>query len=199
MRKRDPNKPKKPFYKRVWFWVLVIFVACGVIGSLNPNYSAAYKDTASQQDAEAEETATDTVDVAKEKDTRIYGLLKSAEARFNGVSKNMEAGNTLDIYDDCKNASTMLAKVSGELNDYKTDANAEYVQYANYYVSTLSVACDNIVKYIDKQEMKYLSKAKEDIQNANSYLQQALTLRQAYLLDSGLTTDDIAAQDAQFE
>lgn len=197
MKKKDPNKPKKPFYKRVWFWVLAFFVVCGIIGSVIPKSPAQENgtDSTSQQD----EAATDTVDVAKEKDTRIYGLLKSAEARFNGVSKNMEAGNALDIYDDCKSASTMLAKISGELSDYKTDANAEYVQYANYYVSTLSVACDNIVKYIDKQEMKYLSKAKEDVQNANSYLQQALTLRQAYLLDSGLTTDDIAAQDAQFE
>lgn len=204
MKKKDPNKPKKPVYKRVWFWILMFFVVCGIIGTVSdPPASQTNKTEEStnqqQQEEQSEESAKDSVDVAEEKDTRIYGLMKSAEARFNGVSKNMESGNLLDIYDDCKNASSMLSQVYGQIGDFKTEANKEYVQYAQFYAATLSSACDNIVKYVDKQEMKYLSKAKEDIQDANSFLQQAMLQRQAYLLDSGLTTEDIEAQDAQFE
>ena len=130
MKKKDPNKPKKPVYKRVWFWILMFFVVCGIIGTVSgPPASQTDKTEEStnqqQQEEQSEESAKDSVDVAKEKDTRIYGLMKSAEARFNGVSKNMESGNLLDIYDDCKNASSMLSEVYGQIGDFKTEANKE--------------------------------------------------------------------------
>lgn len=35
MKKKDTNKPKKPVYKRVWFWILMFFIVCGIIGTVS--------------------------------------------------------------------------------------------------------------------------------------------------------------------
>ena len=74
MKKKDPNKPKKPVYKRVWFWILMFFVVCGIIGTVSAppagqTDKTEEKTSQQQQEEQSEESAKDSVDVAKEKDT----------------------------------------------------------------------------------------------------------------------------------
>nr|DAI30343.1 MAG TPA: protein of unknown function DUF2116 [Caudoviricetes sp.] len=190
----EKEKAKKPIYKRPWFIILIVIIVLGAIGQGTGG------ETSSDGDGQETQTQGDTVDVAKENDTRIFGLLKSAEARMNGVQNNISNSTSeLEIYEECKNAKTMLNTLTGKVRDYKTTANSDYVDYSLYYISTMSSACENIMKYVDKQETHYLSDAKSDMESAVSYLQSAMNYRYAYLLASGLTQEEIDAQDAQFD
>lgn len=47
------------------------------------------------------------------------------------------------------------------------------------------------MKYIDKNEMKYLSEAKESIELSTSYVISLLDARMKYLTDQGVSEDEM--------
>ena len=192
-KKEKKEKVKKPIYKRPWFIILIVIIVFGAIGQ------AAGGGTSSDGDGQTV-AEVDSIDDAKRADTAIYGMLLSAQKQMNQLSQTMSDGSSeLTIYDKCKSVRSTLGKLSTQIQSHETKANKDYVEDAGNYILMMQVACDGVMDYIDKHEMKYLSDAKSDIETAGNCLQSAFIARQAYLMACGMTEDEIAEYNKQFE
>ena len=182
-------KAKKPIYKRIWFWVLVL----GVVGMAMGGGSEE-GTTAEQPDQSQTETVSASLDAkedAEAKDTAIYSAVLSAETKFNGLVNLMDSGNLLDIYDGCKETHDFAQDCWGRINDQKDDLNEDYVDAAKMYCVQIQIICENLEDYINDQDMEDLSKAKEGIEHLNACILDVVTQRQMYLTEVGFTTEEI--------
>ena len=60
MDNQQDTKPKKPWYKKWWVWVIAVFVIAGIGNALNPDKDNANTPTGQTQQNEKSETATST-------------------------------------------------------------------------------------------------------------------------------------------
>jgi len=88
-----PSKPKKPFYKKWWFWVIAAVVVIG-IGSALSNGSNGNK-------------AADTTNTAG-KSSGTSNSSKSATTNKNSSSSESAKKLTQEIYDNLKSAATNI-------------------------------------------------------------------------------------------
>ena len=183
------QKAKKPIYKRIWFWILVL----GVVGMAMGGGSGE-STTAEQTDQSQTETVTasgDAKEEAEAKDTAIYSAVLSAETKFNGLVDLMDSGNLLDVYDGCKETNDFAQDCWSRINDQKDDLNEDYVDTAKMYCVQIQIICENLEDYINDQDMEDLSKAKEGMEYLNACILDVVTQRQAYLTEAGFTTEEI--------
>lgn len=182
-------KAKKPIYKCIWFWILVL----GVVGMAMGGGSGE-STTAEQNDQSQTETVTSSTDAKEEaeaKDTAIYSSVLSAETKFNGIVDLMDSGNLLDVYDGCKETHDFAQDCWSRINDQKDDLNEDYVDAAKMYCVQIQIICENLEDYINDQNMEDLSKAKEGMEYLNACILDVVTKRQAYLTEAGFTTEEI--------
>lgn len=182
-------KAKKPIYKRIWFWILVLGVVGMAIGG-----GSGESTTAEQNDQSQTETVTSSTDAKEEaeaKDTAIYSSVLSAETKFNGIVDLMDSGNLLDVYDGCKETHDFAQDCWSRINDQKDDLNEDYVDAAKMYCVQIQIICENLEDYINDQNMEDLSKAKEGMEYLNACILDVVTQRQAYLTEAGFTTEEI--------
>lgn len=101
-------------------------------------------------------------------------------------------GTMLELYDLAKQAKSSQQSIWGSLGDLRDDNNRDYVNACQDYVINGQMMADDLIKYIDKQEMKYLSEAKQCIENIDNYVIIAVSKRMEYLISQGFTGDEAA-------
>lgn len=189
------KKPKKPIYKRVWFWVLVLAVIGAAFGGGGTSdESVSTNEDASQvqeQEASSGEKTEGTKEGAQAKDTEIYSAVLSAETKFNSLLDLMDSGNLLDVYDGCKETHDFAQDCYGRISDQRDNLNKEYVEAAQMYCVQIKIVCEHLEDYINDQDMEDLSKAKEGMEYLNACILDVVTQRQAYLTEAGFTAEEI--------
>lgn len=199
------EKVKKPIFKRVWFWVVVVIVVFAALGSLGGNDTEEGKvqndtvhgedqaqEKVSEEGSEPQNNDEDVKADAKSKDLEIYSAVLSAETKFNGMISELDSGNLLDIYDSCKETKDFAQDCWGRVSDQKDDLNEDYADACQSYFIEIKLICDDIMDYVDSQKMEDLSSAKEGIERINSHIVNIVSARMAYLVDAGFTDEEIS-------
>jgi hypothetical protein len=197
MRKEGQSRPKKPVYKRVWFWVLVVVVAffVAVMAMPMPEDSGTGQEEPStatteqeQQDteepAEEETPAVDAPDVAKDLDSKYCTYVRMSNNCLKGVLN--EDNDPATTYTKCTQSRDFFMQAQEKISAARTDANKDVADCAEAVVQCMYSACGNIQKYLDDGKTKDLSAAQTDIQDMNTLKAEFETRRQAYLEKCGI-------------
>lgn len=191
------TKKKKPFYKRVWFWILVLLVI-GIGMGGNDEEPSEEQTTEGQSESqtieqEAPEMTPDEIkEDAKEKNSIIYSTVLSVEDQYKSLLNTMESGDLLETYNASEDLETLATECWGQINDYEDDLNGDYITACQDYFIQLSMICDDIQDYLNKQEMKYLSSAQEKVEGLSAYTLNVVSCQMTYLVDAGFTDEEIA-------
>lgn len=187
------QKKKKPIYKRIWFWILVLgVIGIAMGGGSGEDVAGDQPEQSQEQTVENEAVVTEDVkEDAREKDTAIYGAVLSAETKYNGLIDLMDSGNLLDVYDGCKDTHDFAQDCWSRINDQKDDLNEEYVESAKLYCVQIQIISDHLKDYINDQDMEDLSKAKEGMEYLNACILDVVSQRMAYLTAAGFTAEEI--------
>lgn len=196
MRKEGQGGPKKPVYKRVWFWVLVVVVAffIAVMATPSPEDSGTEQEeqsaAAEQQKeettepAEEEAPAVDAPDVAKDLDSKYCTYVRMSNNCLKGVLD--EDNDPATTYTKCTKSKDFFMQAQEKISAARTDANKDVADCAEAVVQCMYSACGNIQKYLDDGKTKDLSAAQTDIQDMNTLKAEFETRRQAYLEKCGI-------------
>ena len=197
MRKEGQSRPKKPVYKRVCFWVLVVVVAffVAVMAMPMPEDSGTGQEEPStatteqeQQDteepAEEETPAVDAPDVAKDLDSKYCTYVRMSNNCLKGVLN--EDNDPATTYTKCTQSRDFFMQAQEKISAARTDANKDVADCAEAVVQCMYSACGNIQKYLDDGKTKDLSAAQTDIQDMNTLKAEFETRRQAYLEKCGI-------------
>lgn len=197
-------KAKKPIFKKVWFWVLVLAVIGAAFGGGGTTEETAVENEDASQVQEQESATTEDVVVdaeaikedAKAKDVDIYGAVLSAETKFSGMLDVMDTGSMLDVYDACKDTKDFAQDCWSFVSDCRDDLNDEYVDACQDYFIQIKIIADYVMDYIDDEKMEDLSKAKDGIEAMNAYIMNIVAQRLEYLAEAGFTDEEIAEMTA---
>lgn len=196
MRKEGHGGPKKPVYKRVWFWVLVVVVAFFIAvmatplpedsGTEQEEQSAAVEQQKEEntEPAEEEAPAVDAPDVAKDLDSKYCTYVRMSNNCLKGVLN--EDNDPATTYTKCSQSRDFFMQAQEKISAARTDANKDVADCAEAVVQCMYSACGNIQKYLDDGKTKDLSAAQTDIQDMNTLKAEFETRRQAYLEKCGI-------------
>lgn len=186
------KRPKKPIFKRWWFWVIVFVILLASIGSKVGEDSQHSIDH--NEDDNTQQIAPHTREVAIANDGIIYTSIKMSDSYFsilkNSIS-DLESGTSLlETYETCEDMMRVLSGFRDRLEEVNDSAVENYVDKADSYISNLWLIAKDISDYIDDGKMSDLSDAKEGIVLIPTYQTRVLDARSEYLLASGLTQDE---------
>lgn len=196
MRKEGQGGPKKPVYKRVWFWVLVVVVAFFVAVMATPlpedsgtgqeeqNAAAEQQQEETTEPAEEETPAVDAPDVAKDLDSKYCTYVRMSNNCLKGVLN--EDNDPATTYTKCTQSRDFFMQAQEKISAARTDANKDVADCAEAVVQCMYSACGNIQKYLDDGKTRDLSAAQTDIQDMNTLKTEFETRRQAYLEKCGI-------------
>lgn len=196
MRKEGQGGPKKPVYKRVWFWVLVVVVVffIAVMATPLPEDSGTEQEEQSSaveqqkeettEPAEEEAPAVDAPDVAKDLDSKYCTYVRMSNNCIKGVLD--EDNDPATTYTKCTKSKDFFMQAQEKISAARTDAIKEVADCAEAVVQCMYSACGNIQKYLDDGKTKDLSAAQTDIQDMNTLKAEFETRRQAYLEKCGI-------------
>lgn len=196
MRKEGQGGPKKPVYKRVWFWVLVVVVVFFIAvmatplpedsGTEQEEQSAAVEQQKEEttEPAEEEAPAVDAPDVAKDLDSKYCTYVRMSNNCLKGVLN--EDNDPATTYTKCTQSRDFFMQAQEKISAARTDANKDVADCAEAVVQCMYSACGNIQKYLDDGKTKDLSAAQTDIQDMNTLKAEFETRRQAYLEKCGI-------------
>lgn len=197
------------WHKAAKIIVTSLFCLIIVFGIIDDSEEPISSQTASQQksDKEINDKKTikddkkddDVVDkkaAAIETDKKIYEIVLAAEKTSNTLNEGMSLvgngqGSLLDLYDLAKAAKENHFSYYSALSKLQNKKNKDYIEAAQLYVINSQNIAEDIMKYIDKNEMKYLSRAKENMQSVSNYVLALAGTRMEYLSNQGLTDDEI--------
>ncbi len=196
MRKEGQGGPKKPVYKRVWFWVLVVVVAFFVAVMATPlpedsgtgqeeqNAAAEQQQEETTEPAEEETPAVDAPDVAKDLDSKYCTYVRMSNNCLKGVLN--EDNDPATTYTKCTQSRDFFMQAQEKISAARTDANKDVADCAEAVVQCMYSACGNIQKYLDDGKTRDLSAAQTDIQDMNTLKTEFEMRRQAYLEKCGI-------------
>lgn len=199
------KQPKKKFYKKPWFWLLIIVIfAIGMAQSPTDEPNNNNIDNQKQQDSEQQNDDTQKVLTEDEKnaliqlDGQIFKIVTDCEATTTSLQSYLTAfseqnATLLDVYNAAKTAKDTQFNYWGQLQDLQNDTNKDYIEACQIYVGIHQSFAENLMKYLDKNEIKYLSKAQEDLESTSNYAYTVVAARMSWLANQGLTTDEISA------
>lgn len=195
--------PQKKFYKKPWFWIIIIFVL--VIGiSLSPNQEPTNNNDNQQQqdtDQQSDDTPKTLSDEEKnsiiELDSQIVKIITDSESTTTNLQTYLTAfgqqqATLLDVYNAAKTAKDIQFNHWQQLNDLQNDSNKDYIGACQLYVGIHQSFAENLLKYIDKNKIEYLSKAQENLSSCSDYALLVATGRMKWLTDQGLTTEEVS-------
>lgn len=128
---------------------------------------------------------------AKDADNQLWQIVLSINGTTDKLGTAMQGDDMVALYDEAKNAKDHYSTFWGQADDVECagiDAYKEAVQLYSSYCGDLPA---NVIKYLDKQEVKYLSNAKEDLADIATYAAQVSEARLQFLTNSGLPEDQI--------
>lgn len=196
MRKEGQGGPKKPVYKRVWFWVLVVVVAFFIAvmatplpedsGTEQEEQSAAVEQQNEETTEQAEEEAhaVDATDVAKDLDSKYCTYVRMSNNCLKGVLD--EDNDPATTYTKCTKSKDFFMQAQEKISAARTDAIKDVADCAEAIVQCMYSACGNIQKYLDDGKTRDLSAAQTDIQDMNTLKTEFEMRRQAYLEKCGI-------------
>lgn len=198
-------KAKKPIYKRIWFWLLVLCVLAafsGGGGETAEDPVASGQESQVQSEASGEEVQGEPTELSEEekaavrtKDSTIWGGVLSVETKFNFLLENMSLVGTsvsvLDLYNQCEETKDFAQFWWGEVTAQQDDANEDYVTACQYYFVEIKGICDDMMDYLDSGKVSDLSNAQERIENISSHTLNIVSERQLYLTNAGFTPEEI--------
>ena len=144
MNKRNMNKRKnsKPIYKRVWFWVLIAFLAISVTNSISKNPSKNTENTKSATtevtSSSSSESSESTENSKEEKVSKSKSKASSSQKIKNDGPEYTEASNT-------EFANHLTTEINNQLAD------------TGFQIVTKPVGKNVIYLYLP-QDVKYSSK-----------------------------------------
>lgn len=131
---------QQPFYKRVWFWVVVaivvIFVGTGLSNNSgssnnhnNDNKTAASSSSSSSQADSSSSSETDDYDSSSSATPKVYSLKQTAD--YNGLkikvnSVKYSSGNEYDTPDSGKQYVIVNVTITNTSNESKDYSEADY-------------------------------------------------------------------------
>lgn len=196
MRKEGQGGPKKPVYKRVWFWALVVVVVffIAVMATPLPEDSGTEQEEQSSaveqqkeettEPAEEEAPAVDAPDVAKDLDSKYCTYVRMSNNCLKGVLD--EDNDPATTYTKCTKSKDFFMQAQEKISAARTDAIKDVADCAEAIVQCMYSACGNIQKYLDDGKTGDLSAAQMDIQDMNTLKTEFETRRQAYLEKCGI-------------
>lgn len=134
-------KVKKPFYKRIWFWVIIVVLVAGIGGSLGTDKESATKTSSSHSVTESSNNTSATIE---ELDTNenVPSDYKSALTQADSYSKTMHMSKQ-GIYDQ------LISEYGGQftaeaaqyaIDNVSADWNANALASAENYSNTLHLS-----------------------------------------------------------
>ncbi|NLH02070.1 MAG: zinc-ribbon domain-containing protein [Clostridiales bacterium] len=204
------TKTKKPIYKKWWVWAIAAVLVIGIIGNLGKDG----KDSTLESpipSIEATPSPSPSISPEEQKaaaielDAKIYDIVLRSEKVTSLLQEGIGLysdgqGTLLELYDLAKEAKDAQTSIFGELMGLGDKESSDYVEAAQFYVSNSISVAEDLQKYIDKQEIKYLSSAKESLENTQKHTLNVVSERMKYLSAQGLSDEEIAnILDAQEE
>lgn len=157
-----------------------------------PTGSELSKDESSEMDTETVKS------VALALDSQIYENVLNSEKTTQLLQEGIAlvsdgSGNMLELYDLAKAAKETQTTLFSNLLSLSDNNTKSYVEVCQLYVGSGKTVAEKLMKYIDKQEMKYLSDAKEALESSETYTLKLILERTNYLSSQGLTDEEISA------
>lgn len=129
-------------------------------------------------------------------DEQIYAVVLNSDKIIGLLQDGIDlasddSATLLDLYDLAKAAKDSQSKLFSALLDATDDTTRAYVEAAQLYIMNGYQLAENLINYIDTNEMKYLSQAKECVQSVSDYTYVVLGARMQYLYDGGFTDAEV--------
>lgn len=185
-------KNKNPFYKRWWFWVLVVIVFLSGVGSQSSG-----QNTESVADKVSEEYKNLTPEEkAEETYLMVSTAIRFAEDRMNELSDYMtgldETYTVQDLYnysvrgiENCQTYRTHLDEVP-DLDNSEGYRDAAYNYIVN--VEAAHIKMRDYLETADQNDLDYVSGC---FKNQNAVTVAFVAAQQKYLMDAGFSLDEI--------
>ena len=187
------EKPKKPLFKRWYFWVLVVLVLAAIGSALGdedagPAATPTPEPSLSPEEMRAQAESNDLmINASVEAADRYYDILVEA---ISGLEHG--TSSLLDVYSTCEDMEEYLRGFSAHVDEVTDPAAEEYKDAAVGYIGNFQLVAHDLMEYIDSGEMSDLSDAQEGLELAPAYIAQLLAARTAYLEAAGFSSDEIA-------
>lgn len=151
-------------------------------------------DNESSKDSKTTKSTAAAIEV----DKKIYEIVLASEKSTNVLIEGMGivgegGGSLLELYDLAKQVKDNQFAAFSALSKLSNKDNADYIDAAQLFAINGQQVAEDVIKYIDKNEMKYLSRAKENMEATSNYVMAVVTARMEYLASQGLTNDEIIA------
>ncbi len=214
------NKPKKKgCLSGVLTFILVILIISAIGSCTTDDSESADQPTSTppaqtteenspaeaetEKNSETEEVKLEEKQLSEEEktaireiDRQIYELIVHSETINTNLKIAIDSAaqgqfNVLDLYDLIKDGQNNQSAIYSSLLSLKDDTNKDYIYAAQSYVSNSKEIASKLLKYLDKNEIKYLSEAKERIEKTDSYVLTVVTARMKYLSDMGFSDEEI--------
>ena len=118
-----------------------------------------------------------------------YGKLVNAIQKFSDDGANADI---LEFYNLAKSVKDDCFFYFREANDISYKGAETYKESLISYILTCQSISENLMKYIDKSEMKYISKAQEQMQYIDTIVVEVSGNRFQFLTDNGFTIEEIS-------
>lgn len=131
----------------------------------------------------------------KELDNEVWSTFSLSEKANEELQISMQQVangeiTDLDFYNVCKNTDKLQSQYYLDYPAYDKESEA-YVRAGEEYSTNVGLIAESLVKYIDKNEIKYLSKAQEYSERTGDFKLNVINSRMQFLQDSGFTQDEI--------
>lgn len=185
--------------------ITAIVGVCIVIGAFAPEEeeeaSASANKVQEQAEVQVEEEKKESPEEIKQsaiaRDKELFDMiLQSEELNKNLLNTMNLAGqgqvSLLDLYDFAKQTKNAQYQVYRNMGDIDANEMEDYIEPSRSYVSNAITISEKIIKYIDKNEIKFLSEAKERIGYSETYTLKIIVERTKFLEKAGLTDEEVA-------
>ena len=186
---------KKPITKRWWFWLIIVLVVVGLVGAFGGNND----QPSAQPTSEAISTPAPTTssEDAKTNDGILQAAFNSGKRYYDLLAETVSnlgtSTNTLDVYNICEDIKSHIPGFSERLDEI-VDPNIEnYREAVNNYLWNYSIIADDLMQYLETNNIKDLDAVQEGIQVISAFEAKVIETRTAYLQLAGLSQEDIDA------
>lgn len=200
---------KKLNYKQLKFdkktkikYGVIIFFSLGVIsGVLSedalPEESVAVESIEENVAVEeVEEVPALSKDEVLSIDSQIFQLVVSSDEVTSILQQSIDAlsrgeVSSIDVYDLAKQAKDTQGALYSQFSKLRNEENESYIDAAVSHVLNGQQVANGIFKYLDKEELKYLSEAKSALENTGITSLSVISERTNYLSSQGFSDEEV--------
>lgn len=159
------------------------------ISSIN-EASSSFADV-SVVDSSKEQITEDEKENALKLDSAIWSRIIHAEECYNILLDSIDSNDLFSVYTACGNIQEKMEEHIAEIGKVSDSRAKDYATYAGMYFNQIYSISGNIRKYIDKQEIKYMEKAQNDIVFLQEFPEEIVTARFKFLDSYGFSAEEI--------